>query len=297
MGEIGDEDALVFRIIGYNPTIRRSMNSIDDRRRFLRQGVAALLIALLASLSGCKHSNPEAQTKEEQLVVFAAASLRDVFTSLGERFKQAHPGVTITFNFAGTQELRTQLEQGAEVDVFASADHRHMAELTHAGRVSSPKVFARNEPVIVVAKESLTAIGSLADLPNASRIVIGAPDVPIGRYTLQILDRATTTLGSDFKSRVEAKVVSRELNVRQVLTKISLGEADAGIVYRTDALTAKDSVGLVTIPPEVNVIAEYPSGVVMSAKHPTLARAWVDLVLSGEGKTALAAAGFMDATP
>jgi molybdate transport system substrate-binding protein len=255
-----------------------------------------LFAVLLISLGGCRHESPP-QAKEDQLIVFAAASLRDVFTTLGESFKQAHPGVALTFNFAGTQELRTQLEQGAEVDVFASADQRHMAELTHAGRVTNPKVFARNEPVIVVAKESLGRITSLAELPNANRIVVGGPDVPIGRYTLQILEHAAGSLGADFKSRVESKIVSRELNVRQVLTKVSLGEADAGVVYRTDALTVKGGVGVVTIPSEINVIAQYPIGGVTNAKHPLLARAFIDLVLSAEGKAELQKAGFMDATP
>jgi molybdate transport system substrate-binding protein len=124
--------------------------------------------------------------------------------------------------------------------------------------------------------------------------VIGTPEVPIGRYTLQILDRASVTpVGADFRSRVEARVVSRELNVRQVLAKVSLGEAQAGIVYRTDAQSARSQVTVVTIPPEINVTADYPIAVVTGTAHPTLARAFVDLVLSVEGQRALRSAGFL----
>ncbi len=252
--------------------------------------VAALLVLMLA---GCTCSKATPSAKEDKLVVFAAASLRDVFTAMGDDFKRAHPGVEVTFNFAGTQELRTQLEHGAAVDVFASADPRHIDELVRASRVAVPVTFARNEPVIVVATEAATMIRSFADLPTAPRIIMGTPEVPIGRYTLQILDRASTSLSTDFRSRVEARVVSRELNVRQVLAKVSLGEAQAGIVYRTDALAARAQVSIVTIPADINVIAEYPIAIVTGAAHPQLGRAWVDFVLSLAGQRTLHGAGFL----
>ncbi len=268
----------------------------EDSRRIRKVRAAglplALAVLLFFALSSCSRPPPASVAREGKLVVFAAASLREVFTALGEEFKRAHPGVELTFNFAGTQELRMQVEHGAAVDVFASADPHHMDELLRAARVSSPVIFARNQPVIVVAKESVTTLRGLADLPTAPRIVIGTPEVPIGRYTVQILDRASSSLGADFRFRVEARVVSRELNVRQVLAKVSLGEAQAGIVYQTDAHGAQDPVGIVTIPPEVNVIADYPIAVVTGAAHPGLARAWVDLVLSADGQSRLKAAGF-----
>jgi molybdate transport system substrate-binding protein len=237
-----------------------------------------------------------APPKEDQVVVFAAASLRDAFSALAESFKASHEGATVTFNFAGTQELRTQLEQGAAVDVFASADQKHMGELVSAKRVADPVLFARNEPVIVIATESAKKVHGIADLTKVKRLVIGVPEVPIGRYTLQIIDKAAETLGAKFKEKTLANVVSRELNVRQVLAKVTLGEADAGIVYLTDVQSLKDkkdSVAVVSIPPEFNVIAEYPIGVVQGAPHPTLARAFVDLVLSEAGRRALQEAGFM----
>jgi molybdate transport system substrate-binding protein len=266
---------------------------IDDvPRPYLRKLVTFLFVAS-SLLAGTSCEQPRAARREDRLVVFAASSLREAFTAIGQDFERAHPGVQISFNFAGTQELRTQLEQGAAVDVFASADQRHMGELVQAGQVVAPQVFARNEPVIVVAKESAEKIKTLADLPAAARIVVGTPEVPIGRYTLQILDRAGVTLGADFRARVEAKVVSRELNVRQVLAKVTLGEADAGFVYRTDARSAKEPPAIVTIPADVNVLAEYPIAVVAGAAHPTLAKAWLDQVLSEGGQRVLAGAGFL----
>lgn len=256
--------------------------------------LVVVMIFIALSLYACKSaSDGHQQHSGGNLVLFAAASLRSAFTALGEDFKRNHPGVHLSFNFAGTQELRTQLEQGAEADVFASADQRHMAELVRAGRVKEPATFARNEPVLVVAKESASKIRDFADLPLADRVIVGVPEVPIGRYTLQILERANATLGADFRARVEKKIISRELNVRQVFAKVSLGEAEAGIVYRTDCQVTTDKVRLASIPPEVNVIAEYPIAVVSGTKQADLARAWVAFVLSADGQRALQKAGFL----
>jgi molybdate transport system substrate-binding protein len=253
------------------------------------------LVSALVLLCACtgRNTEPKQTQREDKLVVFAAASLRNAFTAIGEDFKRGHPGAELTFNFAGTQELRTQLEQGAEADAFASADQRHMSELLKARRVSVPVTFARNEPVIVVAKESATKFQGIADLPSASRIIIGVPEVPIGRYTLQILDRASTTLGADFRARVESKVISREHNVRQVFSKIALGEAEVGFVYRSDAHGSGNQVSIVAIPEEFNVIAEYPIAVVEGARHPELARDWVAFLLGADGQRAMQRAGFL----
>jgi molybdate transport system substrate-binding protein len=261
------------------------------------RSLACALLAIACSGERTEPSGREAEPTEDEVVVFAAASLREVFAEMESRFRSSHHGVRVTFNFAGTQELRTQLEHGARADVFASADQRHMIEL--GAQVVEPRVFARNEPVMVVARERAQSIRTFADLPSAERIVIGVPEVPIGRYTLQIFERASASLGSDFRSRVEAHVVSRELNVRQVLAKVALGEADAGIVYRSDTRAAPGPVTVVTIPPEANVIAEYPIAVLREAEHPSLARAWVDLVVSADGRRMLEQHGFLspDAAP
>lgn len=272
---------------------RRRREGLLHQRFLIRVLVDLLASLLVLAGGGCGRSMPTPAAREDALTIFAAASLRDVFTAMGNDFERAHPGVELTFNFAGSQQLRTQLEHGAAADVFASADRRDADALVRASRALAPVVFARNELVIVVTAEAATSIRTLADLPSAPRIVVGTPEVPIGRYTLEILDRASPTLGADFRARVEAKVATRELNVRQVLAKVSLGEAEVGVVYRTDALAAGDRVRVVMIPRDINVIAEYPIAVVTGAVHPGLARAWLDFVLSVEGQRTLRSAGFL----
>lgn len=256
------------------------------RRTTLGLGAAAFLVAA----AGCGEGSAG---REATLVVFAAASLRDVFGAVAADFRRDHPGVEVQLAFAGSHELRAQLEHGAPADVFVSADERHMIALREAGRVGEPVVVARNEPVVVVGRDAGEGIRSLADLPRVPRLVIGAAEVPIGRYTAQILDRAATTHGADFRARVEARVVSREIDVRQVLAKVVLGEADAGVVYRTDAVSAGDAVRVVTIPAAMNVVATLPAAIVEGAAHARLARAWIDLLLSKEGQDILRRAGFV----
>jgi molybdate transport system substrate-binding protein len=257
------------------------------------------LFALLGAL-GCKSEAPgatPAAAAKEALVVFAAASLRDAFGKLKTEFGKTHPDLELSFNFAGTQDLRAQLEHGAPVDVFASADLENMNELESTSRVKEPAIFARNEPVIVVAKEQASKVSGLADLPKLDKLVVGVPEVPIGRYTRQILEHANQSLGADFSGQVEKKIASRELDVRQVLAKVTLGEADAGIVYRTDANSAKDKVVVVAIPTDVNVIAEYPIAVVAAAPHPALAEEWLKFVLSPAGQELLGQVGFLPPAP
>lgn len=232
---------------------------------------------------------------ERELVVFAAASLRNAFEALAEDFRRAHPGVELTFNFAGSQELRTQIEHGAPADVFASADLQHMESLAREDLVQPAVRFARNRLVVIVPKGA-TGVQRLQDLPAAKRIVIGSPDVPIGRYTRQMLGKAAATWPG-FEEQVMAHVASQELNVRQILAKITLGEGDAAIVYRTDAAAAPDKVDVIPIPAELDVVAEYPITVLARAKHPALAQAWVAHVQSPAGQAVLARAGFEPPAP
>jgi len=267
------------------------------RLRLLRAVLPALLLFVLVlfalnagrAIAGAPGG---AKPSSSTLTVFAAASLRDVFGDLGTTFEREHPGVKAQFNFAGSQELRTQIEQGAPADVFASADTKHMDAAHKAGLVHAPKLFATNTPVIVVPADNPANVKSLADLAAVKRLVIGTPEVPIGKYTLEILDRARARYGADFPARVQARVASREFNVRQVLTKVRLGEADAGIVYRTDARSAGDKVLIIEIPPELNVMAEYPIATVARAPNAELARDWVSLVTGPAGQKALQSAGF-----
>ena len=222
-----------------------------------------------------------------ELVVFAASSLREAFQQLGNSFEQGQPGAHVALNLAGSQDLRVQIENGAAADVFASADLRQMQAL--AKLAVAPKIFARNVPVLVVPAGNPAGLRSFADLPKARRIVLGAAEVPIGAYTERILEAA----GPEFRRRVEERVVSRELNVRQVLAKVALGEADAAIVYRTDAQAAAGKVQVLEIPGAP--IAEYPIATLARAPHPDLAQRFVELVLSPAGQRVLESCGFQRA--
>jgi molybdate transport system substrate-binding protein len=261
------------------------MRSAALRRSLL--GLLALTLVL-----GCRRA-PSGPGPRRDVTIFAAASLREAFTLLGQRLEQTRPGAHVVLSFAGSQALRAQIEHGAPADVFASADQRHMQALVAAGRVLEPRVFAKNELCVVVSRAKARELTELAALPRAERVVLGAPEVPVGAYTGQMLDRASQVLGADFRARVEARVVSREPDVRQVLAKVTLGEADAGVVYLTDALTQKDKLEVLPIPPAFNVVAEYPLAVTAGAPSPELARAFVELVLSPEGQSALAKQGFL----
>jgi molybdate transport system substrate-binding protein len=258
----------------------------------VRPAPVALLVAVVVTLASRAAPAAPSGADGQELVVFAAASLREVFQGLAASFEQARPNTKVRLNLAGSQELRTQIEQGARADVFASADLKHMASLHKQGLVETPAIFARNQLVIVVPRGNPAGIQALPDLPRARRLVIGAPEVPIGGYTVQIFEAAARKHGAALRGRLEARVVSRELNVRQVLAKVVLGEADAGIVYRTDALGSRDKVEMIAIPAELNVPAEYPVAVCKAAPAPALARAWVDLVRGPEGQRSLTAAGF-----
>ena len=246
---------------------------------------AILLTTALLSLVpcvGCREAG-----HDQPLVVLAASSLREAFDELGAGFEVEHPGVRVELAFSGTQELRAQVEHGARADVFASADLAHMEALVREGLALEPSVFARNIPVVVVAPGA--PVRTFADLPSAERIAIGAPEVPIGRYAAAVLDRAQEALGDGFRDRVEARIVSREFNVRQVLAKVELGEAQAGIVYRTDV---RDGVSVVPIPEVLAVKPEYPISVLRGAPRPGLAHAFIAWVRSERGRRILVAHGF-----
>ncbi len=256
--------------------------------------VAPLLAAVGAAFA---QSQPATGGEERELIVFAAASLREAFEKMSEAFKREHPGIKVTFNFAGSQELRVQIESGAAVDVFASADRRNLNALKAGRWVEAERIFARNEPVLAVPSDGGAAIFSFEDLPKAKRIVVAAPEVPIGGYTVQILERAYRRYGDQFRKQVEGRIVSNELNVRQVLAKVRLGEADAGFVYRTDVASVGTGVRAIRIPEDLNVTAEYPVAMVTAARHRKLAAAWIDLMTSPEGQMTLGRHGFLSGRP
>lgn len=239
------------------------------------------------------------------LSVFAAASLRESFVEMEQGFKAANPGVTeLRFNFQGSQMLVTQIQQGAPADLFASADRANMDKAVQAGLIEgTPRELARNLLAIALPSENFGNIQGLRDLARPGvKISLADEKVPVGAYSLQALDKlsADPAYGPGFKQQVLANVVSREENVRQVLTRVQLGEADAGIVYLTDALAANASSGsagvqpvkTLEIPGRYNVVAAYYIGVVKGAAHPQAAAAWIDYVLSDAGQSVLQKYGF-----
>jgi molybdate transport system substrate-binding protein len=255
-------------------------------------GWAIFIAVALGAVSGMRAR----AAGPRELFVFAASSLREAFTDLAKDFERSHPGTKVVLSLAGSQELRTQVENGAPADVLAFADLRHMQALVAQRLALDPRTFARNEPVVVVPKQNPAGLRTLADLPKARRIVVGAPEVPIGAYTLRVLEAAEARYGAGFRAAVLARVVSREANVRQVMAKVALGEADAAIVYRTDAAVFARSIDAIPIPAELNVAAEYPVAIAAKARQPDLAREFVDLLFSAAAQETLARHGFQAGT-
>lgn len=231
---------------------------------------------------------------ETPLTVFAASSLRGVFRELGRQFEASHPGVALRFQFAGSQELRAQLEHGARADLFAAADELQIGQLRHRRGMRAPVVFARNTLVLVVARRALGRVRSLADLPTAERIVLGSAGSPIGRYTQQVLELAGKRWGADFAARVQAKVVSRESQVKQVWAKVQLGEVDAGIVYRTDVEDGANAA-VIELPADCRVRTAYQAAALVDAPQPDLAEAWLGFLRSPAAQAMLQRAGFLPA--
>lgn len=266
-----------------------------------------LLILALIVTHGCQRTSPkspgarasghDAPQNGQELRVFAASSLTESFQEIARAFEKAHPEVNITLHFAGSQALRTQIENGAPADVFASANPAHLDALLIAKLLQTPSIFAYNRLVIVTPAQNPASIESVQTLPHARRLVVGSAEVPIGRYTRQFLQRAADSFGDDYREEVERDIVSHEANVRLILTKVAMGEADAGIVYHTDARVRGDQVRTVAIPANLNIRADYPIAVTTGSENPVLARRWVEFVRSSQGQKILAARGFDTATP
>jgi molybdate transport system substrate-binding protein len=232
-------------------------------------------------------------------MVFAAASLSEAFTALGEHFLAENPGEKITFNFAGSQQLAQQLAQGAPADIFASADRKQMDVAIQAGRVSSESLqpFAQNRLVLVFPKANPAGLSQLEDLSKSGlKLILAAEAAPVGRYSLDFLEKASqdSSFGSGFKDEVLKNVVSYEENVRAVLSKVILGEADAGIVYASDISRANvEQVGSLAIPDDLNVLADYYLSPITDSQTPDLAKNFITFVLSTTGQDILARYGLI----
>lgn len=240
--------------------------------------------------------NTTADRSAPTLVVFAAASLTGAFQEIGQSFEAANPGVRVSFNFAGSQILRTQLEQGAVADVFASADQKNMDLLVAENLVVADAIqqFATNSLIVIIPANNPGSVQSLADLARPGlKLVLADASVPAGGYARQVLAKMSqdATYGADFNTKVLSNVVSNETDVKQVVTKVELGEADAGIVYVTDAVAAPGLLTL-TIPDNLNVIASYPIAVLTTSPEPDLAKAFEIYVTSPSGQAILAKWGF-----
>ncbi|MPY93582.1 MAG: molybdate ABC transporter substrate-binding protein [Acidimicrobiia bacterium] len=236
-----------------------------------------------ASGAGTSGSTTEARATGP-VTVFAAASLTEAFTEIGAQFEGADPEADLTFNFAASSALVRQITEGAPADVYASADEANMTKLVDAsGAAGEPQVFARNPLEIIVQPGNPKGITGLADLANSGVVFVTcAPEVPIGRYTADALQKAGVT----------ATPASYEENVKAVATKVTLGEADAGVVYATDVAAAGASAEGVTIPEDHNVVASYPVATTSEAPNAEGAAAFVELVLSDDGQAVLEEFGF-----
>jgi molybdate transport system substrate-binding protein len=239
-------------------------------------------LAALILVAACGPTTATTGPARTTLTVFAAASLQPAFDKIGQKLQGTNNIVT-TFSYAGTQTLTTQLTQGAPADVFASADVAHMTTIESGGLIRGQStLFARNRLEIAVAKGNPKGIHTLADLARSGLVVVLAdPSVPAGKYAQQALAKAKVTVHP----------ASLEQQVTGVLSKVALGEADAGIVYVSDIVTSGQLDG-VAIPDAQNVIADYPIGVLKGTQDLPGATAFVDLVLSTRGQTILRAAGF-----
>jgi molybdate transport system substrate-binding protein len=233
------------------------------------------------STSAAASSSPSAFTGS--ITVFAAASLTESFSDAAKMLEANNPGFMVTYSFAGSQQLVTNIQNGAPADGIATADLSTMQKLTSAGLVDTPKVFARNTLEIAVAKGNPKNIMGLADLANpAISVVLADPSVPVGKFSREALAKAG----------VSVTPKSNELDVKSTLQKVESGDADAAIVYTTDIMAASDKVDGVVIPENQNVIAVYPIAVVKASQNQAAAAAFVQSAVSGDVQQALLKRGF-----
>jgi molybdate transport system substrate-binding protein len=255
--------------------------------------VALVALAAVSVLAGCGSSSGGASSSGSaasgsssltgQITVLAAASLTGSFTTLGHQFEAAHPGTKIVFSFGASSTLATQITQGAPADVFASASARNMDQVVAAKAAADPRTFAKNVMEIAVPPANPAKITQLPDLGKPGvKVVLCAEAVPCGATARKVFANAKLTVTA----------VSNEADVKATLSKVQLGEADAAVVYVTDVLAAGAKVTGITIPADVNASTSYPIAALTGAKNPSLAKAFVDYVLSVDGATMLTQAGF-----
>lgn len=253
-------------------------------RRVRRWRHVAVALCAGAVVSCASSGSPSTGAPDSEVVVFAAASLREAFTEIGRRFTEEHPSVTVRVNFAGSSDLVAQIQQGAPADVLATADETTMAKAVAAGHVNGmPQAFATNTLTIAVPQGNPEGIRGFADLArDGLQVVVCAPQVPCGAATARV----------EQKTGVDLSPVSEELSVADVLGKVANGQADAGVVYTTDLKASRGRVSGVAIPAADNVVNTYPIAVLNGSAAPDPARQFRAWVLSRNGRAVLVAAGF-----
>lgn len=257
------------------------------RPRLLAAACTAVLVVALAGCGGGDGADASgsggAGAEETTLRVFAAASLTESFETLRDTFEEQHPGVTVELELGPSSGLSEQIAGGAPADVFASASTTTMQSLVDDDRVGEPTDFATNSLEIAVPPDNPGDVQRLADLADPGvTVAVCAPDVPCGVVATEVLDGAG----------LDVQPVTEEVDVKSVLTKVTLGEVDAGLVYVTDVRAAGDAVTGVEVPDDANAVTDYPIAVVADSPQADLAQDWVDLVLSEEGSRVLQEAGF-----
>lgn len=262
----------------------------------MRQTLRTLVVVstfcmLFIAACGGSTTTTTTSTAPITLNVFAAASLKESFTAIAAKYHQSNPTITIKLNLDGSQILEQQIANGAPSDIFASADQINMQKASTAGLVGSSQIFAKNRLVVIIPTSNPGKITTLKDLARKGvKIDIEAAAVPAGKYSLQVLDNMAkaTDYGPAYETAVKANFVSEETNVKAVVQKIQLGEADAGFVYRTDVTTdVANKVTIIDIPDNFNVIAQYPIAVTKSSAHAAAAQAFVQYILSSDGQAVL----------
>lgn len=256
-----------------------------------RRWLYLLLIPLFAACNRAADPN-DRQSLAPQLIVFAAASLNGPFQEIGAAFSEQNPGATVVFNFGGSSQLAAQLLEGAQADVFASANERQMQVAIEGGEIApaAPQIFASNRLTLITPANNPAGIVALEDLNRPGiLLVLAQPGVPIRQYS----DEIVANLGPEFSHAFYANLVSEEENVRRIVSKIALGEADAGLVYTSDVTPdIAGRVQQIPIPDEQNVVVLYPIAPLTDAPQPELAEAFIQFVLSDAGQGILARWGF-----
>lgn len=262
------------------------------------RGYTWIFLLLLAFSSACRGANDARSPSGETLTIFAAASLSEAFTEIAAEFEASYPGSEVAINFAGSQQLAQQISHGATADIFASADSQQIENVIGIGRVDggSEQPFTHNQLAVVLPGDNPGGIFEFNDLAKPGvKLILADASVPVGHYSQEMLERASTQtdFGDQFKEDVLANVVSYEENVRAVLTKVVLGEADAGIVYLSDFNGAQEEdVQMVAIPDEINITAGYYIAPLNDSHNLERGMEFLKLVLSPKGQDILTRHGF-----